>query len=102
MAVENERIIEKMLTELQRAKAEQQNQVKMKRHLANVQVLCELILEEGVQAKPALSSTQEITADEMKAMIGNQQTKKNDFNKQQISKTVSNHKEDTGGSLFDF
>lgn len=101
MAVENEKIIQKMMIELQQAKTNQHHHTKMNRHLANVQVLCELILEES----SVDSSEHKITNDEIKAMIGKEKQVKSAINHPQVEqlKKSSIHDGNNGSdSLFDF
>ena len=95
MAIEYESIIQKMMTELQRAKAEQSDFAKMKQHIAKVNALSELILDEESSTK----KTDDITSQEIKAMLGSEQAKGNN---QLLDKTtVDADREDTG-SIFDF
>lgn len=101
MAVENERIIEKMMNELEQAKVAQHDHGKMKRHIANVQLLCELMVEESSTA----STQQEISDHELKAMIGKQQAQKEQINTQKVnqySKTDIYDDHKSSDSLFDF
>lgn len=95
MAIEYESIIQKMITELQSAKAEQNNHVQMKRHIAKVQVLSELVLDEN----PTIETKDNITDREMKAMLGKEETK---INNQQLNKTSLGADQENTGSIFDF
>ena len=95
MAIEYESIIQKMITELQSAKAEQNNHVQMKRHIAKVHVLSELVLDEN----PAIETKDNITDREMKAMLGKEEAK---INNQQLNKTSLDADQDNAGSIFDF
>lgn len=101
MGIDNERIIQKMMDALNQAKNSQQDTVNMKRHIAKVQVLCELILEDPVTKNIEKTKHQEITNQEMIAMIGKSQTQTNQPTRQQFKKSVT---EDSGSSdsLFDF
>lgn len=101
MAVENERIIQKMINELQQAKNEQNNRAIMKRHLTKVQALCELILEEDLPT----DSKSDVTDQEMRAMIGAEQTRINNAKQQQfeqLSKPFIDEEKENSDSLFDF
>lgn len=95
MGIEYERIIQKMITELQYAKAAQNNYAKMKRHIAKVHVLSELVLDE----EPTAESKDHITDQEIKAMFGKQQVRTNN---QQLSKTKLDADQESTGSIFDF
>lgn len=95
MAIEYESIIQKMITELQYAKTEQHHYAKMKRHIANVHVLSELILDEESPGK----STDNITSQEIKAMLGNN---KNNTNNQSLGKSSLDADQEEPGSIFDF
>lgn len=95
MSIEYENIIEKMITELQQAKVEQSNHAKMKRHIAKVHVLSELVLDEN----PAKETKETITDLEIKAMLGKEQTKTNN---QQLDKTSLGSDQENTGSIFDF
>ena len=95
MAVENNTIIKKMMDELNLAKENQHNHDIMVRHISNVKVLCDLFIEED-SAPIAVTKdkvSDEISDEELKAMIGNQG---------QLKKTVIDDEEDNGGSIFDF
>ncbi|TRM10822.1 hypothetical protein FH966_03290 [Lentibacillus cibarius] len=66
MAVTNDTIIQKMQKELAQAKQLTGDERAMKKHIANIHLLCELLLEE--ESVPGAGS--DFTAEEMKAMIG--------------------------------
>lgn len=95
MAIEYESIIRKMITELQYAKTEHHNYAKMKRHIAKVHVLSELILDEESPGK----STDNITSQEIKAMLGNDKDKTKN---QQLGKSSLDADQEDPGSIFDF
>lgn len=95
MAIEYENIIQKMITELQHAKIEKNNYATMKRHITKVHVLSELILDEELPVK----STDNITSQELKAMLGNEQKKTNN---QPLGKTSLDADQEDPGSIFDF
>ncbi|AXI10673.1 hypothetical protein CV093_19200 [Oceanobacillus sp. 143] len=96
MAVENNTILKKMINELNMAKENQHNHDTMVRHISNVKVLCDLFIEE--ERAPAVITkhkvSNEISEEELKAMIGNQG---------QLKKTaIDDEEEANGGSIFDF
>lgn len=94
MAVETDTIIQKMMKELTQAKQKSDDNDAVQKHVANVQLLCELILEE----KPK-SDSSEISTEEMKAMIG----ESNNSRKQNITRRNQEEDDDANGSsLFDF
>ncbi|WP_164667533.1 YwdI family protein [Virgibacillus doumboii] len=93
MAVANETIIQKMMNELTEAKKKANDSKSMEKHIANVQLLCELLLGE-ISATP--STDNEITEEEMKAMIGTNDTKR------KYTKTTINDDDANGDSIFDF
>lgn len=94
MAVENETIIQKMKTELNQAQQKGADKEAMKKHIASIQLLCDLLLDEKLAAPPV---DNEITEEEMKAMIGKSETK------QSHKKTTIKDDEDANGdSIFDF
>jgi len=97
VAIEYESIIQKMITELQHAKTELHHYAKMKRHIAKVQVLSELILDEESPGK----STDNITNQEIKAMLGNEQAETR-MNNQLLGKSSSDADQEDPGSIFDF
>lgn len=101
MAIESDRIIQKMINELKQAKIVKSNQLQMKRHLLKVQVLCELMIEENIPENHDHS----ITESEIKAMIGNKQSDQHHVKQQKIKsagKSTIYDEENDGGSLFDF
>ncbi|UJL46026.1 YwdI family protein [Virgibacillus sp. NKC19-16] len=93
MEVGNNTVIQKMITELNHAK-EQHNQDKMIKHIENVRLLCDLFLEED---SPSTGNKEAISAEEMKAMLGKQSSE----NKQRTS-TKMDHDVANGDSIFDF
>ena len=95
MAVEYESIIQKMMIELHQAKEAQNNYAKMKHHIAKVQVLSELVLEE----RSTIGSTDHITDQEIKAMVGKKEKK---INHDQLSKPLLSTDQENEGSIFDF
>lgn len=93
MAVEDEKIIQKMIHELQQALEVNSKPNTLVQHVSNVKVLCELIIENGMVDK----GNTKISADEMKAMIGESQTKGETTRSSEL-----NHEDANGKSLFDF
>lgn len=93
MAVANEKIIQKMINELQQALQVVANPQAMVQHVSSVKLLCELIMEDDTAGKDHT----EISADEMKAMIGENQTKGKVIRSTDISDDDAN-----GASIFDF
>ena len=95
MAVANEKIIQKMINELQQALLVGANPQAMERHVSSVKLLCELIMEDDTTEK----NNTEISADEMKAMIGESQAKEKEIQ----SKGINDDDDDVNGtSIFDF
>lgn len=103
MAVANETIIQKMMQELNKAKAVSNNKNSMTKHIEHVKLLCELLLEEAdgrlEKTTPKISKTK-ITAEEMKAMMGT--TGSRVINTPSSEKTIIDHGEANGDSIFDF
>jgi uncharacterized protein (DUF305 family) len=94
MAVANEKVIRKMINELQQALEMETDQQKMMQHISSVKLLCELIVEDVPQRESHL----EISTEEMKAMIG-------DVGKIKAKESRSaniDHDGANGGSLLDF
>lgn len=107
MAVETDTIIRKMMKELTQAQQISDDNGAVQKHIANVQLLCELIMEErpktdsreiSMEEKPKTDSS-EISTEEMKAMIGESNTNR----KQNITRHSQEEDDDANGSsLFDF
>ncbi|PAV31416.1 hypothetical protein CIL05_01815 [Virgibacillus profundi] len=93
MAVTNDTIIQKMINELNQAKANSTDQVKMIKHIENVRLLCDLFVDDSTV------DANEISPEEMKAMIGAQT---NPVKQDKDKKSIINHDEANGDSLFDF
>ncbi|WP_077329402.1 YwdI family protein [Virgibacillus siamensis] len=91
MAVANETIIQKMIDELNKAQGKDESG--MKKHIANVQLLCDLMLE-GDRAEPV---DHNLSKEEMKAMIG-----KNSTADVKPARRVTVDDGANGESLFDF
>lgn len=92
MAVENETIIQRMINELNKARNADEHV--MKNHIANVQLLCDLMLEGDKPQSPETNFTKE----EMKAMIG-----KNSNDKvRPVHRSTTIDDDANGESLFDF
>ncbi|GAA0436044.1 hypothetical protein GCM10008983_10850 [Lentibacillus halophilus] len=96
MAVTNDTIIQKMEKELAEAKRLSNDDAGMKAHIAHIHLLCELLLEE--KPKSATPSSSDMTADEMKAMLGQEMTGK------PLEGTEKRTEQDgaNGHSIFDF
>jgi len=97
MAVANETIINKMMNELKVAKEDPYNKEKMMKHVGHVKLLCELLLQEE---RPEEIQKSKITADEMKAMMGQKATKAMPSNSS--PKSIIDHDDANGESIFDF
>ncbi len=98
MAVKNETIIKRAMRELETAQ-QAHNDVAMKKHIANVQLLCDLILDESQEPE---QTAEEISQKEMKTMLGstNHMSRNNEDMLQSLQKpTVA---EEKGDSIFDF
>lgn len=98
MAVAYETILKKMMTEVSAAKAVQHKEQDMKQHVANVRLLCDLLLEEQTEheQKQHVMSKKDISEAEWKAMLGSS-------TKPQIhSAERMDHDEANGDSIFDF
>ncbi|MBM7601172.1 hypothetical protein JOC34_003593 [Virgibacillus halotolerans] len=94
MAVANEKIIRKMINELQQALETETNQQKMIQHISNVKLLCELIVEDE---SPGENRTK-ISTEEMKAMIGEAGQTKGKV----IRSVDVDHDDANGDSILDF
>ncbi|WP_100009828.1 YwdI family protein [Lentibacillus sediminis] len=100
MAVANETIIQKMMDELQQAKEKQGDSGNMTKHIEHVRLLCDLLLKETEEEKVSVpASSQEITQEEMKAMLGKQAEQ---VKPATSKRTVIDHDGANGESLFDF
>lgn len=99
MAVANETIIQKMMDELRQAKEKQAESENMTKHIEHVRLLCDLLLRETEEEISAHVSSQEITQEEMKAMLGKQTEQAKPATPK---KTVIDHDGANGESLFDF
>ncbi|HEY4601768.1 MAG TPA: DUF5327 family protein [Cerasibacillus sp.] len=87
MAVKNTIILQKMQKELEHAtKADSQTFIK---HIEKIKLLCELFLE--AEQHKSVPSSQHITDEEMKVMLG-----------QQKKQPSIHHEEANGTSIFDF
>ena len=90
--MDNTKVIDKMIKELQLAKENEQSQHVLLKHIGNVQLLCELFLEE----KPAESPT--FSGQELKAMLGDKYSQQVEEKKHAPIK----HGDANGDSIFDF
>lgn len=95
MAVSTDKVLQKMKRELAEAQESSADQAAMKQHIANIQLLCELLMEEEPSSKKR--SARDITSEEMKAMMGEKTVAK-------ASNTAhtTDHDGANGDSLFDF
>ncbi|MBU5267939.1 YwdI family protein [Virgibacillus proomii] len=102
MAVANATIINKMITELNKAKADPENITEMTKRISHVRLLCDLLLEEQPKT---VNQTDEHTISqlELKAMIGEQDASKV-IQQHQVSGNLSklDHDGANGDSIFDF
>lgn len=96
MAVATDTIINKMKRELAEAKQKSADQTAMKKHITNIQLLCELLMEE--QPDSGLDAGHDITSEEMKAMMG----EKPSLQSTKTERTTIDHDEANGDSIFDF
>ncbi|SFE08294.1 hypothetical protein SAMN05216238_10832 [Lentibacillus persicus] len=96
MAVSTETVLQKMKQELAEAQQSSADQATMKKHIANIQLLCELLMEEEPSSSEKQTS-RDITAKEMKAMMGNKSVRKGTEPEHTI-----NHEGANGESIFDF
>ncbi|SHG68404.1 YwdI family protein [Ornithinibacillus halophilus] len=97
MAITNEKIIQKMMTEIQHAKANQQNHEKMIKHIEKIHLLCELFLDEKeISSVVSEPPSQEISPEEMKAMLG-KSNKPTTYQRSTLDDDEGN-----GDSIFDF
>lgn len=101
MAVANETIINKMMQELTEAKTNPHHKETLNKHIEHVKLLCELILdEERPHSNIKTEDKTKITAEEMKAMMGQSQaqTLQNPSHRE----TTLDHDDANGESIFDF
>lgn len=97
-----------MIDELIKAKEKQAHDGQITKHIENVQLLCDLLLTSDRQVNGTnISNTQRenITEQEMKAMIIGKQTKNKQMKTQQLDqlrKQSEPEDEGNGDSLFDF
>lgn len=97
MAVANETILRKMMQELQQANENQHNQAQMLKHIEKIKLLCDLFLTED-KVQPTKAQTSEISAAELKAMMGENKT----TNQPTFKKSIELDDEGNGDSIFDF
>ncbi|MEN1967587.1 YwdI family protein [Lentibacillus sp. N15] len=91
MAVTDRTVLQKMIKEAQQANEKQANHQEMLKHVANVSLLCELLLEGN--ELPTVTRD-EISADEMKAMTGTVHPP--------AKQPTLDHDDANGKSIFDF
>lgn len=102
MAVQNITIIKKMKDELQHAEKAGANEHVMKKHIANIQLLCDLLLDDEAKQEQE-PDTATMTQQEMKAMLG-AKTKMKQANNEKVIGSIqtSDENEGNGDSIFDF
>ncbi len=98
MAVANETIIQKMMKELQQAKANKYDDRIVQQHVRSVRLLCDLFLEDEQTTQSETTKIDDISTEELKAMMGKDATGKQS-NKQQ---NFLDDDEGNGDSIFDF
>jgi hypothetical protein len=99
MAVANETIIQKMMKELQQAKANKYDDRIVQQHVRSVRLLCDLFLEdEQTTQSDTTTKIDDISTEELKAMMGKDVTGKQS-NKQH---NFLDDDEGNGDSIFDF
>ncbi|TFJ93411.1 DUF5327 family protein [Lentibacillus salicampi] len=94
MAVATDTILKKMKQELAEAHQKSADVAAMTKHVANIRLLCELLLEE----EPSPDAEHAMTAREMKAMMGNEVAER----QSKQAHDPIDHDEANGKSLFDF
>lgn len=87
-----------MLNEAKLANEKKTNTNDMQKHVANVKLLCDLLLDE--EEPPDKADEPSITPDEMKAMMG--ESDRSAHLSSQSRKTVIDHDDANGKSIFDF
>lgn len=97
MAIPNETIIKRMMDELTKAQSNQNNQHQMVKHIENVRLLSELLIEAD-NAGPESASPKDISDKEMKAMLGNIKSKESSGERE----SGIGHDNANGKSIFDF
>lgn len=99
MAIPNETIVGKMMDELKKAQLYHENHRQMVKHIENVRLLSDLIIDgKQVESEGTQTGPKSISADEMKAMFGTTETKK-DY----VERESETDEDDANGkSIFDF
>src|SRR5699024_3358816 len=102
MAVQNKTIIKKMKDELKHAEKEIENVHVMKRHIAKIQLFCDLLIDDDTKQEQQLNIGT-MTEQERKAMLG-AKTKMKQANNEKMIRTILTSDEDAGNgdSFFDF
>lgn len=92
-----------MMEELHKAKSQQNHNKTVRKHIAHVHLLCELILENDSDAPESVQQSK-ISSQEMKAMMGGQPSLEHQKSKQKDHSIQSNisHHQANGDSIFDF
>ena len=101
LAVDNEKVLQKMMIELQQAKELQDNDAAMLKHIQHIRLLCDLFLEEDETAVNPPKRTNNVEEAELKAMLG-EKGYGIEKSKQQEMKSQIDHDGANGSSIFDF
>ncbi|GAB3789232.1 YwdI family protein [Virgibacillus kimchii] len=100
MAVDNEKVLQKMMTELQQAKQLKDNDTAMLKHIQHIRLLCDLFLDEENMVTQQ-KQPDAIEEAEMKAMLG-EKAYGLEVSRQQEKKAEIDHDGANGKSIFDF
>ncbi|MFD1361595.1 DUF5327 family protein [Lentibacillus salinarum] len=98
MAVETGTILHKMKRELAHAQQTDADEPAMKHHVANIRLLCELLLEEPSTSPSPSDSGRDVTAAEVKAMMGEKSPERT----AKPTSLTDDHDGANGSSIFDF
>ncbi|MEW9676352.1 YwdI family protein [Lentibacillus sp. L22] len=97
MSVTDQTVLQRIIREAQQAREKQTSHKKMIEHIKNVKLLCELLLE---NTDEPTATTNDITANEMKAMMG--KTYDSPRNGQLGKQSEFDDDGANGESIFDF
>ncbi|WP_028784165.1 YwdI family protein [Thalassobacillus devorans] len=106
MAISNEAVLKKMMTEIQEAMQKNGETSLVREHVRAVRLLCDLMLEEhaahssGSSAYPDPTEVDEPTTAEIRKMMGDLPSSRQQTDKQK--KQTTDHEEANGDSIFDF
>lgn len=101
MAVGNEKILEKMMMEVQQAKLLQNDHHAMLAHIQHIRLLCDLFLDDEETPEKPKRKPNDIEEVEMKAMLG-EKAYEIEKKKQQNKNAEIDHDGANGSSIFDF